>query len=429
MNFFETKIKIAVMLSLAAVVFPQSVFVASAQTIDELKQQKDALQAKLSDLNRQINTFQGQIASTQKQANSLKNDIFIFDTQIKSTELQIQAKETQIIDANLQIAELQKQIERRLGEIAENHKLLTQLLGELNQLDGNSFLQVTFGNSQFSDFLDRLEYTSNVQDKVYTILQNIKAVKSQLETQQAGLRVELKKMEELKEQLQISKDSLSGQRTQKERLLAQTKGVERNYQKLLSVSKDEEADLQKEIQDLDNKVREKLGKRTISPNDGVLAKPMDGILTQGYGNTGFTVLGYNFHNGIDLAAPAGTPIYAAADGTVTSCDTGEAAYGNWCAIKHSVSTKSGTRQIITLYAHMRTIKVKVGQSVSQGDLVGYEGNTGNTTRLLYGEKRGFHLHLTVFDAEGFGVAPGAHTNVYGPYTVPFGYTYNPLDFF
>jgi murein DD-endopeptidase MepM/ murein hydrolase activator NlpD len=89
---------------------------------------------------------------------------------------------------------------------------------------------------------------------------------------------------------------------------------------------------------------------------------------QRYGKTGFTALGYNNHNGIDLAAPAGTPIYAAGDGTVVGADTGEAAYGNWVAIKHSIETKQGTtRQVVALYAHMRTFKVKVGQKVLQRD--------------------------------------------------------------
>jgi hypothetical protein len=63
-----------------------------------------------------------------------------------------------------------------------------------------------------------------------------------------------------------------------------------------------------------------------------------------------------------------------------------------------------------------------------GDLIGFEGNTGNTTRLLYGPHRGYHLHFTIFDARGFGVAEGAHPKTYGAYQVPYGAPYNPLDF-
>jgi len=154
---------------------------------------------------------------------------------------------------------------------------------------------------------------------------------------------------------------------------------------------------------------------------------MNGVLTQGYGNTGFTALGYSFHNGIDIAGPAGTPIYSAGDGTVAATGTGNGAYGNWVAIRHDTG-KFAAHPIITLYGHMSSFSMRTGQVVKEGDLVGFEGNTGNTTRLLYGPKRGYHLHFTVFDGSGFGVADGAYQKTYGAYQVPYGAPYNPLDF-
>lgn len=428
-KFPEIKIKRLILLvaMVCTIFLPVSPIIAA--TVEELKQQKDQLQTRLQDLNRQIASFQTQISATKKQQASLANEVFLYDAQIKTTELQILAKETQITDTNLQINELQRQIDRRIKEIAENKKQLAALIVQLHQLDANSFLQISLGNTSFSQFLDQLQYTGSVQGKVFEILQNIKAVKAQLETQQADLRQQLKKLEELKAELENTQDALEVQRRQKQKLLDQTRGLERNYQQLLATSKKEEANIQKEIDDLDAQVRARLGSRSIQPTSGALARPMEGVLTQGYGNTGFRALGYTFHNGLDYAAPAGTAIYAAASGTVNACDTGDTAYGNWCTIKHTVSTKSGNRCIITLYAHMRSIKVRAGQKVSQGDLVGHEGNTGNTTRLLYGPERGYHLHLTVFDCEGFGISEGKFAHIYGPYTVPFGYTYDPRTFY
>jgi murein DD-endopeptidase MepM/ murein hydrolase activator NlpD len=263
---------------------------------------------------------------------------------------------------------------------------------------------------------------------MYQIVQNIKLVKAKLEDQQQQLKIQLRKLQDLTEQLKVTRASLQAQENDKQNLLAKTKGVEKNYQKLLSSSQSEQADLQKEMDDLDAQVRAKLGNKTITAKKGSLSMPMAGILTQGYGNTGFRSLGYSFHNGIDIAGPAGTPIYSAADGVVNGCDTGDASYGNWCTVKHNIKTTAGSVCIITLYGHMRSFKVSVGQTLKEGDLIGYEGNTGNTTRLLYGPDRGYHLHFTVFDCEGFGIAPGKYSKVYGSYTVPYGYTYNPKDF-
>ncbi len=424
-NFFETKIKVVVV---SALVFILGANLAFADALSDLQNQRSALQDKLAQIQNQQNAYQAQIQKNQKSQASLKNEISIYNAQINSTDLQLQAKRTQIEDANLQIQELQIQIDRRTKEIEDNKKVLGQLIVQLNEIDGNSVLQMSLGNGNFSDFLDQVQYTENVQGKVYQIVQNIKAIKQKLEGQQADLKVQLTNLEELKNQLQITQQALQSQRQQKDKLLSQTKGLEKNYQKLLSTSKNQEADLQAEIEGLDNSIRAKLGQRSISPSSGVLAWPMDGVITQGYGNTGFRALGYNFHNGIDIAAPVGTPIYAAADGIVNGSGSGEAAYGNWVAIKHAIVTKSGIRQIVSLYAHMRSYKVRLGQTVKQGDLIGYEGNTGNTTRLLYGPERGYHLHFTVFDAEGFGIAPGQYSNIYGNYFVPFGYTYNPMPF-
>lgn len=432
MSKLKNNKKFAVVLTMAGIIFFSPVFFAifgaNAQSVDNLKDQKNQLQDQLSSINKQITQYQTQIKQTQNQQASLKNEIFIYDTQIKTTELQIQAKLTEILDTNLQINELQKQIDKRKVEIQDNKIVLKELLSQLHQLDDNSFLQVTLGNDNFSDFMDQVQYTQSVQDKVYDIVQNIKAVKVKLEIQQKSLKTELVRLESLKEQMQVTENALSGQRSQKQGLLDKTRGLERNYQTLLATSKKEESDLLQEINSLDAEIRKKLGDRTIAPNRGALAMPMKGILTQGYGNTGFTALGYNFHNGLDIAAPAGTPIYAAANGEVVGTDSSSASYGNWVAIKHTLETKDGERKIVTLYGHMRSFKVSVGDIVSQGDVIGYEGNTGNTTRLLYGPERGYHLHFTVFDAEGFRITNGSYSKIYGPYKVPSGYTYNPSTF-
>jgi murein DD-endopeptidase MepM/ murein hydrolase activator NlpD len=417
----KTKIKLAGIIGLVVILSAGGIYRVSAQNERDRKAQElQQVRSKINDLNKQL-------AGNRQQQSSLNNEIKTFDTQIQILELQIQANTTESEDTKLQINELQDQINRRQAEINQNKTILSELIVQLHQLDNNSILYMSLGNDNFSAFLDQVQYTESVQGKVFQILQNIKTIKQKLEAQQTDLKAKLAKLEELREQLDITQNELGIQKEQKASLLSQTKNVERNYQRLLTQSQAEEDRLEKEIQDLDNAVRNRLGKRTLKAS-GVLAYPMDGALTQGYGNTGFRALGYNFHNGIDLAAPAGKPIYAAAAGTVNACDTGEAAYGNWCTVKHSISTKQGERCIVTLYAHMRSFKVRTGQRVAQGDLIGYEGNSGNTTRLLYGAHRGYHLHFTVFDCEGFGISRGQHSATYGSYSVPYGYTYNPMDF-
>lgn len=105
-----------------------------------------------------------------------------------------------------------------------------------------------------------------------------------------------------------------------------------------------------------------------------------------------------YHNGTDIAAPAGTPILAASDGMVTianGLDPWGGSYGYHVKIDHGNGYE-------TLYAHCSAICVTAGQQVSQGEVIGYVGSTGNST--------GNHLHFEVWqggqrtDAMGFFVA-------------------------
>jgi murein DD-endopeptidase MepM/ murein hydrolase activator NlpD len=395
---------------------------------DTASDQLTASQQKLLQINQQIRGYQQQVADTQAKSSSLKNEVSIYNDQISSLELEIEANQTQIEDANLQITQLQQLIDAKSQDISDNKNVLGQLIVELNEDDDQYALQTSVGSNSLSDFLDQIQYTQSLQNKIYQLVEKIKNLKTQLQTQQNNLQIQITQLNQSQDQLQVSQNSLTTIRDQKQQLYNETRGLEVNFQKLLASSQQDAVDLQKEIQQLDSQATAKVGSNAITGTPGLLAWPIDGIITQGYGNTGFTALGYDFHNGIDIAGPPGQPIYAAADGDVLYTDESDADFGNWVALKSTITTAKGPAKIVTLYAHMESFKVQVGQHLSQGDLIGYEGNTGNTTRLLYGPERGYHLHFGVYDATGFGVSQGAYTKVYGDYKVPYGYTYNPLDF-
>lgn len=110
--------------------------------------------------------------------------------------------------------------------------------------------------------------------------------------------------------------------------------------------------------------------------------PTSGPITQGYGKAS-GAYGYSFHNGIDYGTAKGTPVYATAAGKViTSKNYG--AYGNYVMVKHSIDGASFT----SLYAHMNSRSVSVGQTVSQGQPIGTVGATGNA----FGTHLHFELH-------------------------------------
>jgi murein DD-endopeptidase MepM/ murein hydrolase activator NlpD len=131
------------------------------------------------------------------------------------------------------------------------------------------------------------------------------------------------------------------------------------------------------------------GKQIIWVNaDGVggdgsgqgIRMPVQGHLTSGFGERFHPILGYErFHAGVDLGAPAGTPIVAAADGRVVSAGWA-GGYGRLVAVLH-------TGGIETKYGHMSRIAAYAGETVRRGEVIGYVGSSGLST--------GPHLHFEV----------------------------------
>jgi len=118
--------------------------------------------------------------------------------------------------------------------------------------------------------------------------------------------------------------------------------------------------------------------------------PLEGAaLTSGFGMRDHPVLGgRRQHQGIDLAAPTGTPVYATADGVVGRADW-YSSYGLYISINHGASME-------TRYAHLSRLAVAAGDNIKKGDLIGYVGSTGRST--------GPHLHYEV-RVEGLAVNP------------------------
>jgi murein DD-endopeptidase MepM/ murein hydrolase activator NlpD len=422
---FKTKAVLAIIATVVVFAAQSSTHIFAAD-VSDLRQQQQQKTQRLTELNNSIKNYQGQITQLSKQTNTLQNQIAIFNAQINQAQAQVEATQTSIDLATSQINDLTGQIGDKESHISETKIQLAAMMRELNEMDGvNNTLLTLMNNDNLSDFIDAMSQVQNLQGKSYELLQTIKTLKVELEDNRSDVQKRKDQLKDYQQDLQDQQDALSDQISQKNQLLAVTRGQESNYRKLLSNSQNEEDKVQKEINDLENQIRAQLGQLASPGKKGLFVWPIaGGVLTQGYGNTGFTSLGYTFHNGYDIASIPGSPILSVADGTVYATGaadpTNTKAYGNWVVTKHSLANG---RQVYVLYGHMRRISVQAGQQVKAGQVLGAEGNTGNTTRLIRGGESGYHTHLTVFDVQGFRIVN------YGSYQVPAGYTYNPGEFF
>ena len=151
----------------------------------------------------------------------------------------------------------------------------------------------------------------------------------------------------------------------------------------------------KELLQFESELKFAVDRNSIpSVGKGILSWPLDIVkITQKFGMTDFAKTGFyggSAHNGVDFGAFIGTPVKASLSGVVkgtgnTDTVCPRASFGQWVFIEHNNGLSS-------IYAHLSLIKVAAGQVVTTGDIIGYSGNTGNST--------GPHLHLSVYASSG-----------------------------
>lgn len=138
-------------------------------------------------------------------------------------------------------------------------------------------------------------------------------------------------------------------------------------------------------------------------------------VTQGYGHTPYSYMYIgDWHNGIDIAAVYGAPIYSPAAATVLAIGDQDD-YCPHLAFGRFIVIEDGENNLMLMFAHLADIDVQPGEAVAKNQLIGTVGNSGDET--------GTHLHFSIFETTGFSMAP-AHGC--GPY--PQGRDINPLNY-
>lgn len=389
-----------------------STYPVKAGIIDDLKQEISEKNAKIKEIQEQIAQYKDLISAESTKKKSLQNQIYLYNLEIKKLEADLSSLEFQISSLGLEIKKLEAEIQNRESQLIEDRELIAGMLRTLNELDREDVFDLVLKHENLSDFFDEYQYASLIQEGILAKIEEVKTIKKELEEKKTANKETKEELEQLEIQLSDRRAVLSGQKQEKDQLLKETREQEQRYQRLLSDVEKKQRDIQKEIFELESKLRYTIDPASIPPfGKGVLARPSNGVLTQGYGSTaetGFINHAYQFHNGIDLSSGFGSPIRAASPGRVVGTgDNGKYAYGKWIAIDHE-------NGLITLYAHLSLKRVSTGERVTGGAIIGYEGSTGFST--------GSHLHFTVYATNTFYVADRS----YGP--LPVGASINPLNY-
>jgi len=379
---------------------------AYAESLSDLKNKRNQVEQQKKQINKEINSKSSQIKTNENKQAQLLAQIDALVDQISKTNKEIASVEKEITKANNDIAKLEEEIRLLQEKIEQRDALLEERARALQANGSVSFLDVLLGAESFVDFIDRYSAVNTLMEADRQIIRDQKNDKQTLEEQKALLENTKKKLEEEQAKLKSLKASLSSQKADKDRLI---KELEKEQEKLLSEKKLLEEEYSEFLQiskELEQKIAEEQRRQlsqlqssgSLPVSSSGFMKPTNGRLTSGYGwrNLGY---GPEFHYGIDLANKSGTPIVASADGVV-SYAAPLSTYGNVVMLTHNVNGKIYT----TLYAHLRSFNVSVGQTVKQGDKIAEMGSTGRST----GPHLHFEIHTGTWRGQKVGVKNPLH---------------------
>ncbi|HYM84373.1 MAG TPA: peptidoglycan DD-metalloendopeptidase family protein [Candidatus Dormibacteraeota bacterium] len=394
-----------------------------ADDLQDALNQKQTLQHQIADQKAaidQLNAAQAQlragIAQTSASLRQVNADLRVTQRNIDAMTARI-AKVQAAYDALLaqlrslaaQIPRIQAQEDAKASQLADRKALLAQRMRDAYATGQTSMLETFLSNASFADILTQVGYLLDVgeQDKALalqiehdqatlaeihqTLLDTqaqTTALRDQTAAQKAQLDRQLAALAAAKAQLKELQAQTARTLAAQQAAYAKAAANKAAYQKAMAQADAAQRALQAKIDEI---IREQAARGNVpSQYNGTFIWPMAGYVSQEFGCTGVIwepPLGScaHFHQGIDIVAPCGTPIHAAADGQV--------AYIGWnyadgpdpawiVVIAHAANLQ-------TWYAHMRgdTYPVSPGQSVSQGQVIGYEDTTGHST--------GCHLHWAV----------------------------------
>ncbi|KKR10427.1 MAG: Membrane-bound metallopeptidase [Parcubacteria group bacterium GW2011_GWA2_39_18] len=395
-----------------AQIFSIRTYPVQASAEDDLRQQIDDKQKLIQQLEKQIQDYETNIKFTSGQKKTLKNQMASLDTKIKSLLLKINLTRAEIDKAKLEINRLGFQINQKSADLSRNKEYLSGIILAISQSDQESSILKFFKYPQMTTAIKDLFLVQKLQGAALNKLKEIESIKKSLENNQDELSQKKDALDKYKSTLEYQNQNLNDTKQSKKQLLAQTQNQEKKYQSLLQETKKQQEQIQQDIYNLEDKLRQLISADSVpGARSGILAWPLSGYrISQKYGPTsitGFINNAYKFHNGIDIAAPEGTPVKVADDGVVVGIGNSNYAYGKWITIKHS-------NGLTTLYGHFSYIGVSAGQTVKRGDIIGRVGETGFAT--------GPHLHFTIYATSTFSIS----SKWFG--LLPTGGSLNPMDY-
>lgn len=404
-------------LTLVLSLVPTKAYAASSS---EIRKQINGLQEKRTEMKSQMKELQDQYKANEDEISDIVARKNLIDQEIGLLHAQVDNINEQITAYGVLIADKQDELDaaqENYDNLNEEYKTRIRTMEEEGTL---SYWEVLFKANSFSDLLDRMSMIEEIAASDNRRLEALDEATKAVATAQEELATEKADLEQTKEELNSTQAELDAKREEADGVIAELVAKGQEIEGLQDELESEDQDLLKQIAQMEKeynaaKHQEWLAYMatytTVAPattapsGNGGNSGGNNGSSTPSSGGSWLRPCSYtymsspfgfrtsptagasSYHQGVDLAAPANTPVYATRSGIVTTT-TYSGSAGYYVTINHGDGFSS-------IYMHLNNYVVSAGQAVSAGQLIGYVGRTGIAT--------GYHLH--------FGIAyNGAYVN-------------------
>ena len=407
-------------LSLMLSILPTRVFAASSSEIRKqitgLQEQRTEMKSKMKELESQYQENKDEISNIVAKKNLIDQEMTLLHAQVDNINEQITAYGVLVADKQDELDAAQE----NYNTLNEEYKTRIRTMEEEGTL---SYWEVLFKANSFSDLLDRMSMIEEIAASDTRRLEALDEATKAVAQAQQELETEKAELESTKQELDATQAELDAKREEADGVIAELLEKAEEIEGLKEELESEDQDLLNQIAQMEKEYTAAkhqewlayMATYTTVPPATTAAPTTSGGSSGGSGNTGTSTptsggtwlrpcsytymsspFGFrtsptagasSYHQGVDLAAPANTPVYATRSGIVTA-NTYSGSAGNYITINHGDGFSS-------IYMHLASTVVSSGQAVSAGQLIGYVGRTGIAT--------GYHLH--------FGIAyNGAYVN-------------------
>lgn len=386
---------------------------APAQAADE-RRRKDRIDAALKDLRHQINETSVKLRVAAKALRRAESRLPAARSRVARVHGQLvaaQARDRMLAErlavAEAEVARAARRIDEILADIAASRVLIGRIARSSYQSGGMGELAVVLQSTSPDDFAARLVLVQNAMRSESRLLGELSEGRADLAAQRATLvakreqvaatkreqEATIRRVQRLKAEAIEARESVKTLISERERAVARVEREKAAEETRYARMQAESQRLSRILATRARRARIMGPRSSVEPGQsgGVLSPPVSAAITSSYGMRVHPITGvYKLHDGTDFGVGCGTPVRAAAAGTVIQA-ANVPGYGNQLVIDHGRLRGAG---VATSYSHMMRFTRGVGARVTRGEIVGYSGGAAGMSGAGY--STGCHQHFMVY---------------------------------